>query len=283
MEVVKQMDWGHDMKFENDPYTGKPTSFMQDIKRFNPEQLKAWQTAYNGRNEAFLKNKPEGKDLAKWKFQRYIRDYLKCIKSVDDGVGQVLDYLKANGLDKNTIVIYTSDQGFYLGEHGWFDKRFMYEESMRTPLLMRYPKEIKPGTVISDLVQNLDYAPTILDYAGVTKPSEMQGESFRKLAAGKPVKNWRKALYYHYYEYPAVHQVKRHYGIRTDRYKLIHFYYDVDEWELYDLQKDPHEMKSIYDDPDYAKVRQELHTQLNELRKKYKDSPGLMETFPSKN
>lgn len=283
MEVVKHMDWGHDMKFENDPYTGKPTSFMQDIKRFNPEQLKAWQTAYHGRNEAFLKNKPEGKDLAKWKYQRYIRDYLKCIKSVDDGVGQVLDYLKANGLDKNTIVIYTSDQGFYLGEHGWFDKRFMYEESMRTPLLMRYPKEIKAGTVISDLVQNLDYAPTILDYAGLKKPSEMQGESFRKLAAGKPVKDWRKALYYHYYEYPAVHQVKRHYGIRTERYKLIHFYYDVDEWELYDLQKDPHEMKSIYDDPDYAKVRKVLHTQLNELRKKYKDSPGLMETFPSKN
>ncbi|MHB1178882.1 MAG: sulfatase family protein, partial [Daejeonella sp.] len=187
MEVVKYMSWGHDMKFEKDPYTGEPTNFTGDIKRFNPEQLNAWRAAYSPRNEAFLKNKPEGKELAKWKYQRYMRDYLKCIKSVDDGVGEVLDYLKANGLDKNTIVIYTSDQGFYLGEHGWFDKRFMYEESMRTPLLMRYPKEIKAGTVVSKLVQNLDYAPTILDYAGVAKPAEMQGESFRKLTTGKPV------------------------------------------------------------------------------------------------
>ncbi|MHB1179828.1 MAG: sulfatase/phosphatase domain-containing protein, partial [Daejeonella sp.] len=149
-------------------------------------------------------------------------------------------------------------------------------------LLMRYPKEIKAGTVVSKLVQNLDYAPTILDYAGVAKPAEMQGESFRKLTTGKPVHNWRKALYYHYYEYPAEHKVKRHYGIRTDRYKLIHFYYDVDEWELYDLQKDPHEMQSVYNDPAYAPVRKALHKQLDELRKKYKDSPGLMETFPEK-
>lgn len=283
MGIVKYMNWGHDMKFENDPYTGLQTNFTSDIQRFNAEQLKAWRAVYNPLNEAFLKNKPEGKALAKWKFQRYMRDYLKCIKSVDDGVGEVLDYLKANGLDKNTIVIYTSDQGFYLGEHGWFDKRFMYEESMRTPLLMRFPKEIKGGTVVSGLVQNIDYAPTILDYCGVAKPSEMQGESFRTLATGQPVKNWRKALYYHYYEYPAVHEVKRHYGIRTDRYKLIHFYYDVDEWELYDLQKDPHEMHSVYNDPAYAKIRSVLHRQLNELRTKYKDKPGLMETFPATN
>lgn len=282
MEVVKHMNWGHDMKFENDPYTGEPTDFMENIKRFNAGQLKAWRAAYNPRNEAFLKNKPEGKELAKWKYQRYMRDYLKCIKSVDDGVGEVLDYLKANGLDENTIVIYTSDQGFYLGEHGWFDKRFMYEESMRTPLLMRYPKKIKAGTVVSALVQNIDYAPTILDYAGIAKPSEMQGESFRNLAAGKPVKDWRNAVYYHYYEYPAEHHVKRHYGIRTDRYKLMHFYYDVDEWELYDLQKDPHEMHSVYNDPAYAKIRAMLHRQLDDLRKKYKDEPGLAETFPSK-
>ncbi|MEK7199953.1 MAG: sulfatase/phosphatase domain-containing protein, partial [Bacteroidota bacterium] len=153
---------------------------------------------------------------------------------------------------------------------------------MRTPLLMRYPKKIKAGTVVSALVQNIDYAPTILDYAGIAKPSEMQGESFRNLAAGKPVKDWRNAVYYHYYEYPAEHHVKRHYGIRTDRYKLMHFYYDVDEWELYDLQKDPHEMHSLYNDPAYAKVRAMLHRQLDDLRKKYKDKPGLAETFPSK-
>ncbi len=282
MEIAKYMSWGPDLKFENDPYTGQPTKLMNNLKRFNEAQLKAWRAAYNPRNEAFMKNKPEGKDLAIWKYQRYMRDYLRCIKSVDDAVGEVLDYLKANGLDENTIVIYTSDQGFYLGEHGWFDKRFMYEESMRTPLLVRYPKEIKAGTVVSSLVQNLDYAPTILDYAGVPKPSEMQGESFRGLAAGKDVKNWRKAIYYHYYEYPAEHRVKRHYGIRTERYKLIHFYYDVDEWELYDLEKDPHEMHSVYNDPAYAEVQARLHKQLDGLREKYKDRPGLMETFPDK-
>ena len=282
MEIAKYMSWGPDLKFENDPYTGQPTKLMNNLKRFNEAQLKAWRAAYNPRNEAFLNNKPEGKDLAIWKYQRYMRDYLRCIKSVDDAVGEVLDYLKANGLDENTIVIYTSDQGFYLGEHGWFDKRFMYEESMRTPLLVRYPKEIKAGTVVSSLVQNLDYAPTILDYAGVPKPAEMQGESFRGLASGKDVKNWREAIYYHYYEYPAVHRVKRHYGIRTERYKLIHFYYDVDEWELYDLKKDPHEMHSVYNDPAYAEVQARLHKQLDELREKYKDKPGLMETFPKK-
>ncbi len=281
MKISEYMNWGDDLKFENDPYTGKPTNFLPQITRFNPQQLKAWRDVYDRLNADFIKKKPEGVELAKWKYQRYLRDYLKCVKSVDDGVGEVLAYLKANGLEENTIVIYTSDQGFYLGEHGWFDKRFMYEESLRTPLLIRYPKEIKPGTVVSKMVQNLDYAPTILDYAGASVPGDMQGASFRKLAAGKPVKAWRDAIYYHYYEYLSnVHNVKRHYGVRTDRYKLIHFYYDVDEWEMYDLQKDPREMKSVYDDPGYADVRAMLHKKLTELRKKYKDSDGLGETFP---
>lgn len=278
MGIVKEMRWGHDMKFENDPYTGAPTPFVQDIKRMDDQQRKAWRSAYNSRNEEFIKNKPEGRDLAKWKYQRYIRDYLKVIKSVDDGVGKVLDYLDKNGLTENTIVVYTSDQGFYLGEHGWFDKRFMYEESFRTPLLIRYPREIKPGTVITQMVQNLDFAPTFLDYAGVKAQKEMQGESFRKLLSGKSMK-WREALYYHYYEYPAEHAVKRHYGIRTERYKLIHFYYDVDEWELYDLEKDPHEMKSVYDDPAYTDVRATLHKKLAELRVKYKDSDEITKSF----
>ncbi len=278
MGIVKEMMWGHDMKFENDPYTGQPTNFMPDIKRMDDKQREAWQNAYNKRNEEFLKLKPEGKDLAKWKYLRYLRDYLKCIKSVDDGVGELLNYLDKNGLTENTIVIYTSDQGFYLGEHGWFDKRFMYEESFRTPLVMRYPKEIKPGTNIGKLVQNLDFAPTFLDYAGVSIPKEMQGESFRKLVAGK-AGEWRDAVYYTYYEYPGVHAVKRHYGVATERYKLIHFYYDVDEWEMYDLQKDPQEMKSVYNDPAYAKVQQELHARLTELRKKYGDSDELDQKF----
>ncbi len=149
-------------------------------------------------------------------------------------------------------------------------------------LLVLYPKEIKAGTTVDKLVQNLDFAPTFLDYACVPKPAEMQGESFRGLASGKDVKNWRDAIYYHYYEYPAEHRVKRHYGIRTERYKLIHFYYDVDEWELYDLEKDPHEMHSVYNDPAYAEVQARLHKQLDGLREKYKDKPGLMETFPDK-
>ena len=217
-------------------------------------------------------------DLMRWRYQRYMQDYLGTVAAVDDGVGRMLDYLEKNGLTENTIVVYTSDQGFYLGEHGWFDKRFMYEESLRTPLLIRYPKEIKPGTKINSLVQNLDFAPTFLDYAGVAIPKEMQGESFRNVVAEK-TKKFRDAIYYTYYEYPSIHMVKRHYGIRTDRYKLIHFYYDVDEWELYDLQKDPHEMKNVYNDPAYLKVRKTMHKKLSALRKKYKDSDNNDQKF----
>jgi arylsulfatase A-like enzyme len=281
MEITKIMGWGHDMKFENNPYTGQPTDFMPDIIRMDDQQRQAWRAVYNPKNEAFLKNKPEGKELDKWKFQRYLRDYLKVIQSVDDGVGELLDYLDKNGLTENTIVIYTSDNGFYLGEHGWFDKRFMYEESFRVPLLIRYPKEIKPGTKIGNLVQNLDFAPTFLDYAGAKVPADMQGESFRKLVSGK-TKAWRNATYYTYYEYPGIHSVKRHYGIATDRYKLIHFYYDVDEWELYDLQKDPHDMKNVYNDPFYAEVRKMMHQRLEEVRAKYGDSDANDQKFIQK-
>src|SRR5690606_8542065 len=210
-------------------------------------------------------------ELMRWRYQRYMQDYLATIAAVDDGVGRLLDYLRANGLEENTIVVYTSDQGFYMGEHGWFDKRFMYEESLRTPLMIRYPKEIKAGTKIDALVQNLDFAPTFLDYAGAEVPSDMQGESFRKLVSGE-ASDWRDAIYYTYYEYPSIHMVKRHYGIATDRYKLMHFYYDIDEWELYDLKEDPQEMKNVYNDPAYKDVREEMHAKLDELRKKYNDS-----------
>jgi arylsulfatase A-like enzyme len=277
MEIARHMQWGHDFKLIVDP-KGDTTNFVQDLKRMNPEQRANWMAAYESENQGFLNNMPEGKELALWKFNRYIKDYLRTIKSVDDGVGKVLDYLKENGLDENTIVVYTSDQGFYLGEHGWFDKRFMYEESFRTPLLVRYPKEIKAGTKIDKLVQNLDFAPTLLDYAGVEIPEEMQGESFRNLASGK-TDQWRDAVYYTYYEYPAVHMVKRHYGIATERYKLIHFYYDIDEWELYDLEKDPHEMHNVYGDPAYAEVRQMMHKRLEELRKYYGDSDELNDKY----
>jgi arylsulfatase A-like enzyme len=278
MEIAKVMSWGNDMKFENDPNTGEPTPFAANLKRMDDQQRAAWRAAYNPKNEQFVKENPQGKDLAKWKYHRYIRDYLKCIQSVDDGVGEVLDYLDKNGLTENTVVVYTSDQGFYLGEHGWFDKRFMYEESFRTPLVVRYPKEIKPGTVITQMVQNLDYAPTFLNYAGVKSDKAMQGESFRNLMNGKSMK-WRNAIYYHYYEYPAEHAVKRHFGVRTERYKLIHFYYDVDEWELFDLEKDPHEMKSVYNDPAYAEIQAKLHKKLLELRVKYKDTDEVTRSF----
>ncbi|VAW24828.1 Arylsulfatase [hydrothermal vent metagenome] len=270
MRIAVDAQWGHDFKLIVDP-NGDTTNFVRDLKRMNDEQRANWMAAYEGKNQEFLNEKLKGKELALWKFNRYIKDYLRCIRSVDDGVGEVLDYLEKNGLADNTIVVYTSDQGFYLGEHGWFDKRFMYKESFRTPLLVRYPKEIKPGTKIDKLVQNIDFAPTLLDYAGVGIPSDMQGVSFRGLVSGKTNK-YRDAVYYTYYEYPSVHMVKRHYGVATERYKLIHFYYDIDEWELYDLEKDPNEMRSVYNDPEYADVRKEMHAKLDKLRTYYGDS-----------
>lgn len=243
-------------------------------RNLTSEQKKLWDAAYNPKNEAFRKANLKGKDLVRWKYQRYIKDYLRCIASVDDNVGRVLDYLDESGLAKDTVVVYTSDQGFYLGDHGWFDKRFMYEESLRMPLLVRYPREIKPGSVSDDIVLNLDFAATFLDYAGVPVPEDIQGRSMRAVLRGKTPKNWRTSMYYHYYEYPAVHSVKRHYGVRTQRYKLIHFYHDIDEWELYDLKKDPREMKNVYNDPAYADIIQELTEELKRLRQKYKDTTG---------
>ena len=243
-------------------------------KNLTPEQKKLWDAAYDPKNKAFEQANLQGKDLVRWKYQRYIKDYLRCIASVDDNVGRVLDYLDASGLAENTVVFYTSDQGFYLGDHGWFDKRFMYEESLRMPLLVRYPKQIKPGSVNNDLVQNLDFAPTFLDFAGLDAPPDMQGRSLRRLLRGKTPDDWRTSIYYHYYEYPAVHSVKRHYGVRTKQYKLIHFYNDIDEWELYDLEKDPHELKSVYSDPAYADIVKELTAELKRLRTLYKDDTG---------
>ncbi|HUW18837.1 MAG TPA: sulfatase/phosphatase domain-containing protein [Sedimentisphaerales bacterium] len=220
-----------------------------------------------------------GPALKKWKYQRYIKDYLRCVASVDDNVGRLLRYLDESGLAESTVVVYTSDQGFFLGDHGWFDKRFMYEESLRMPLLVRYPREIRAGTVNRDIVLNLDFAPTFLGFAGVAVPADMQGGSFRSLLGGKTPKDWRTSMYYHYYEYPAAHAVKRHYGIRTKRYKLIHFYYDIDAWELYDLKKDPHELNNLYGKTGYENVTQELKAELERLRKQYGDSDELTQKF----
>ncbi len=282
MQVHGHARWGHDFKFIVDP-NGDSTGFHNQLKRMTPQQREDWLAAYTPENEEFkakYKDMTE-EEIALWKYNRYIKDYLRTIKSVDDGVGELLDYLEESGLAENTIVVYTSDQGFYLGEHGWFDKRFMYEESFRTPILMRYPKEIKAGIVIDKLVQNLDFAPTFLDYAGIEAPEEMQGESFRKLVAGKTDK-WRDFAYYTYYEYPAEHMVKRHYGVTTDRYKLMHFYYDIDEWELYDLKTDPKEMTNQYNNPEYAEVREMMHKKLEETREYYGDSDELNQSYLQK-
>jgi arylsulfatase A-like enzyme len=246
---------------------------------FTDEQLAVWNKAYAEKNKAFEESQLEGDDRVRWMYQRYVKDYLRCIDSVDDNVGRVLDYLEEAGLADNTVVFYTSDQGWYLGEHGWYDKRWMYEESFRTPLLIHWPGKTQPGTTCDKMVMNLDFAQTFLDIAGVETPADMQGVSLKPLLEGKSPADWRTSVYYHYYEFPGAHSVQKHYGVRTERYKLIHFY-DIDEWELYDLEKDPQEMRSVYADPGYAKVVVDMKQRLEELREKYKDD-GTVIQFPN--
>ncbi len=254
-------------------------NYARHMKRFTGEQKRAWDSVYDPVIEEFNKQLPEGRELQRWKYQRYMQDYLGCIQSVDDNVGRLLDYLEKNDLAENTIVFYTSDQGFYLGEHGWFDKRFMYEESFRTPLLVRWPGVVEEGTKTDAMVLNLDIPETILEIAGAEIPAEMQGVSFLPILKGEEPEDWRDAVYYHYYEYPSVHMVKRHYGIRTDRYKLIHFYYDVDEWELYDLEADPHEVNNIYGEPGTEEITKDLKEQLRNLREQFGDTDEVTRSF----
>jgi len=268
MTIADAMTLDRDLKMSDQPRGG-----------LNEEQLKAWDAVYGPIYEQFKKENPTGKDLVHFKFQRYMRDYLSCISAVDKSVGKVLDYLKESGLDKNTIVIYTSDQGFYLGEHGWFDKRWMYKESLNTPLMISWPGVTEAGSVNNDLVSNLDFGETLIDVAGGQVPADMQGKSMLPILKGETPADWRKAHYYHYYEHPSEHNVMRHYGITTEKYKLIHFYYDMDKWELFDLEKDPNEMTNIYDDPAYADVQADLHKQLEDLRTKYEDSDEQNQKF----
>jgi len=249
--------------------------------RMNPEQKKAWNSVYDPISEKFKNDYPNMNDstLTVWKYQRYMQDYLASIAAVDENVGRVLDYLDDNRLTENTVVVYTSDQGFYLGEHGWFDKRFMYDESFKTPLLVKWPNVITPGTTSEEMVQNLDFAQTFLEVAMVNTPADMQGESLLSLLKGEKEKWNRDAVYYHYYEYPAVHAVKRHYGIATKDYKLMHFYYNVDEWELYDRKNDPSEINNLIDDPSKANILKMLKGKLTQLREKYKDSDELSNKY----
>ena len=247
--------------------------WQASLDRMTPEQREAWIASYKPRNEKFINENLKGEDLVKWKYQRYIKDYVRCIKSIDDEVGRLIAYLEKEGLMDNTVIVYTSDQGFYMGEHGWFDKRFMYEESFRTPLIIRYPAKIKAGSECTALVQNIDYAPTYLDIAGIEKPDYMVGTSLVPLFGGETPKDWREYLYYHYYDYPAIHMVRRHDGVRDSRYKLIHFYGEKNEHndaiscnELYDLQSDPNELNNLYDNPEYADIQTRLQARLDKFR-----------------
>jgi uncharacterized sulfatase len=281
--IYKDMYEGHDLKMT--AKKGSPAlawnPWKTDFERMNEEQRAAWDSAYQAKNDAFHDANLSGRALAEWKGQRYLQEYLSTIVSVDEGVGRVLDYLDENGLSENTIVIYTTDQGFYLGEKGWFDKRYMYEESLAMPLMVRYPGHIKAGSQIEALTQNLDFAETFLDYAGVEIPEDMQGQSLRPLLEDTMLgSDFRNAIYYHYYDYPAFHMVKKHYGIRTDRYKLMHFYDDIDTWELYDLEEDPKEIHNQIDNPQYDAVEAQLREQLIRLQQQYQVTELEFEQAP---
>ena len=301
MEIGKDMDIVYDTKMfvnaKETPETRLSRSYQGMIGRLSPQERKQYDDFYVplsrefyekwGKDYNFLPKQAKSSvagsrdaELLEWKYQRYMRDYAKVVHSLDQEVGRVLDYLEKNGMLDNTLVVYTSDQGFYMGEHGWFDKRFMYEESLSTPLVMRLPKGYERRGDIHEMVQNIDYAPTFLDLAGAPIPADIQGVSLAPLLKGKAatkedkaaIKNWRDAIYYHYYEFPAEHDVRRHYGIRTDRYKLIHFYgQDVNNWELFDLKKDPHELHNLYGQPGFEQLQRQLHRRLELLQIQYDD------------
>lgn len=314
MNIIRDMNIIYDLKMadrENEIHTpdnqeleaGGRNLYRCDLKpgqeiipgRMDSEQQRAWDAYYDPIIADFKKAGLTGDALAEWKYQRYMNDYCRVIMSVDRNVGRVYDYLRENGLLDNTVIIYTSDQGFFMGEHGYFDKRYMYEESFRTPLIVRMPngKAVRQKAYsrvygpafertsndIDGFVQNIDYAPTILDFAGLAIPGDMQGESFRPLLEGSDPDRietskgigWRKSLYYHYYEYPAEHSVRRHYGVRTERYSLMHFYNDIDEWELFDLKEDPAELHNIWGSPAAKELTDSLMNELRRLQRLYED------------
>lgn len=256
--------------------TIRETMTPKDLKlvappQLTPEQRKTWDAYYEPRNAAYREKNPQGDDLVRWRYQRYLHDYLGCIRSVDEGVGKVLKYLDDEGLAENTIVIYSADQGFFLGEHGWFDKRWFFEESLRTPLLVRWPGVTKPGGVSKKIVSNLDFAQTFLEAAGLPQPAPMQGRSLVPLLRGQTPADWRTSFYYHYYEFTGTHHVRPHYAVITERHKLVHFYgTDVDYWELFDTEKDPQEMTDVLGQTDYAATEKQLRAELQRLRTELK-------------
>ena len=283
MGIDEHMYWGWDMKFHGENQF--PDHFMsglpnREYDRLDEEQKKAWDAAYEPKNEKFISAMKAGElsdeAVVRWKYQRYIKDYLRSIRSMDEGIGEILDHLDKTGLAKNTIVIYSSDQGFYLGEHGWYDKRWMFEESFKMPLLIRWPGVIEPGKISQALVQNIDYAPTFLEICGLEIPGDMQGHSLVPLlkASGEAPEGWRESLYYRYYG-ESTHRVAAHDGVRTGDKKLMYFP-DTKETNLFDLAKDPMEMKSVHDDPAYAEARKELETELDRLRGHYRVSTAVI-------
>jgi arylsulfatase A-like enzyme len=275
-------DEKHRKLFENVevPY---PETFNDDYKGKSAAAAEATMRIDRDLTERDVKVKPPegltGMDLKKWKYQRYMRDYLACVASIDDNIGRVLEYLEKNGLADNTIVIYTSDQGFFLGDHNWFDKRFMYEESIKMPFLVRWPARIRPGSVNDGMILNVDFAPTLMDAAGEKVPDDMQGKSFLPLLKGEHPRDWRTSMYYRYYHYPMHHRVQPHYGVRTEKYKLIYFN-KINEWELYDLENDPKEMKNLYNDPALAETVKKLKDEMYRLKKELKDENQFEDKLP---
>ncbi len=261
----------------------EPATFDDDFRTRSDAAREATMRIDRDLTRTDLKQDPppelSGTALKRWKYQRYIKDYLACVASVDDNVGRLLDYLDQSGLAQNTIVIYTSDQGFFLGDHNWFDKRFMYEESLRMPFLVRYPGHIKSGTVSTGMILNVDFAPTLMEYAGLKIPADIQGSSFTSLLRGEKPKTWRTAMYYRYYHYPQDHRVQPHYGLRTERYKLIYFN-KIDQWELFDLQKDPRELNNVYENPAYRTTLNRLKEELYRLKKELKDEDQFANGVP---
>ncbi|MEP3481776.1 MAG: sulfatase [Fuerstiella sp.] len=281
LEIDRHMHLNFDLFVDLTPeFDGKAQqgrydrSAWNNMKRMTPEQMKTWRDFYGPRDESFHNANLQADDLVRWKYQRYAKNYLRCVKGVDESVGTLMKTLKDLKIDDNTIVIYSSDQGFYIGDHGWFDKRWMYEESMKMPLIVKWPGVTKPGAQDTHLVQNLDYAETFLEIAGAAVPDDMQGKSLVPLLKGEQPTDWRKSVYYHYYEYPSVHMVPRHFGVRGERYKLMKFY-QFDEWEFYDLQEDPDELTNQYNNPAYADRIAEMKVELERLRTEYQDNSDV--------
>jgi arylsulfatase A-like enzyme len=280
-----QPDEKHRKKWEK-VQVPEPATFDDDYATRSPAAREAIMRIDRDLTPTDLKEKPPagltGAALKKWQYQRYMRDYLACVESVDDNVGRLLDYLKKEGLEENTLVVYTSDQGFFLGDHDWYDKRFMYEESLRMPFLTRWPRKIAAGSVKDGMILNVDFAPTLMAAAGLAVPADMQGRSFLPLLEGKRPRDWRTSMYYRYYHYPQHHRVQPHLGVRTERYKLIHFN-KIDRWELFDLQKDPREVKNVYDDPAYADTVKTLKKELYRLKKELQDDDRFEKDVPKDN